>query len=186
MEREKSAPGSRMGSVKIKFKKPDKTATEGARAQNAPQPRSQPSVANRTSGGAGPSGATSSGHGFLDRPDNLNQAVTPKETVPPTPPPAPVPPPAPLPRPMVEANEADFMLEDLQVSLPSNFDSGLSLQTSGMGSGGGFGGQGGALEHVLNLSPTGPGLPRFSERYDLSMDGQSNSMLLDDSWLQNT
>lgn len=82
------------------------------------------------------------------------------------------------------------MLEDLEVSLPSNLDSGLSIQTSGIGSGGDFGGQGGAqelqLEHVLNISPTGPNLPRFSERYDLSMDSQGNSLLLDDSWLQNT
>ncbi|KAG0601225.1 hypothetical protein M758_11G094300 [Ceratodon purpureus] len=181
VEREKSAPGSRMGSVKIKFKKPDKTGTEEAIAQNS-QPQSQPQVENRTSGGAGPSGATNSGRGSLNKPENSNQAVEPKTKVTPTP----APPPAPLPRPMVEANEADFMLEDLEVSLPSNFDSGLSIQTSGMGSGGGFGGQGGALEHVLNLSPTGPGLPRFSERYDLGIDGQNNSLLLDDSWLQNT
>lgn len=173
VERERSAPGSRMGSVKIKFKKPEKPGTEDTR------PQSQPPVENRTSG---PSGATSSGRGSHDKPENPNQAVEPKAKVAPTP----APPPAPLPRPMVEANEADFMLEDLEVSLPSNFDSGLSIQTSGMGSGGDFGGQGGALEHVLNLSPTGPGLPRFSERYDLSMDGQSNSLLLDDSWLRNT
>ena len=181
VEREKSAPVSRMGSVKIKFKKPEKTGTEEARAQNT-QPQSQPMVENRTSGGAGPSGATSSERGSLDKHHNSIQTVEPKEKVAPTP----ALPPAPLPRPMVEANEADFMLEDLEVSLPSNFDSGLSIQTSGMGSGGGFGGQGGALEHVLNLSPTGPGLPRFSERYDLTIDGQSNSLLLDDSWLQNT
>jgi hypothetical protein len=170
VERERSAPGSRMGSVKIKFKKPEKPGTEDTRP-----------VENRTSG---PSGATSSGRGSHDKPENPNQAlVEPKAKVAPTP----APPPAPLPRPMVEANEADFMLEDLEVSLPSNFDSGLSIQTSGMGSGGDFGGQGGALEHVLNLSPTGPGLPRFSERYDhLSIDGQSNSLLLDDSWLRNT
>lgn len=32
----------------------------------------------------------------------------------------------PLPRAMFEANEADFMLEDLEVSLPSNLDMGLS------------------------------------------------------------
>lgn len=163
VEREKSTPGSRAGSVKIKFKKPDSE-------------EAQPQVENRMTGVAGPSGASSSG---LGKPEISNPAVVPKA-------PTPAPPPAPLPRPMVEANEADFMLEDLEVSLPSNLDSGLSIQTSGIGSGGQGGGQELQLEHVLNLSPTGPDLPRFSERYDLSMDGQGNSLLLDDSWLQNT
>lgn len=133
-------PGSRAGSVKIKFKIPTRANAEPAQAPVA----ATPVVA----------------------------------AAPPPPPPRARTPPRPLPRPMVEANEADFMLEDLEVSLPSNLDTGLSIQTSGMGSGGEGGSRELQLEHVLNLSPT--------ERYDLSMDGQSNSLLLDDSWLQNT
>ncbi|XP_024394409.1 SWR1 complex subunit 2 isoform X3 [Physcomitrium patens] len=187
VEREKFAPGTRTGAVKIKYKKPDKPVE--TKFQNSPKPQSQPSVENRASGGAGPSGATSSGLGTLDKPENSNKVGEFEDKLDHTSTPAPAP--APLPTPMVEANEADFMLEDLGVSLPSNFDSGLSVETSGMGSGGGVAGQGGGqelqLDHeLLNLSPTGPGLPRFSERYDLSIDGQSNNLLLDDSWLQDT
>jgi hypothetical protein len=94
---------------------------------------------------------------------------------------------------MLEANEADFMLDDLEVSLPSNLETGLSIQTSGaLGQSGEMTGQDGQqglhLEHeMLDLSPTGRGLQRFSEGYDLSIDGTSNSLLsLDVSWLHNT
>ncbi|KAJ7530096.1 hypothetical protein O6H91_15G078800 [Diphasiastrum complanatum] len=40
----------------------------------------------------------------------------------------------PVPNSNIETNEADFLLEDLEVSLPSNLDSGLSLPSSGLSS----------------------------------------------------
>lgn len=103
----------------------------------------------------------------------------------------------PLPKPMVEANEADFILEDLEVSLPSNLESTLSLPmstiTSSIVQAGDLSGENGVrglhLEHgILDLSSEDQGLPRFSEGYDMSLDVPSHSSLLslDVSWLQNT
>jgi hypothetical protein len=103
----------------------------------------------------------------------------------------------PLPKPMVEANEADFILEDLEVSLPSNLESTLSLPmstiTSSIVQAGDLSGENGVrglhLEHgILDMSSEEQDLPRFSEGYDMSLDVPSHSSLLslDVSWLQNT
>lgn len=191
VERQKPGPGGRPG-LKITFKRPVRPVSQEATPSNPSEPKIlSAEVDKRTTSHATPSSRPPSSsqtpQGSLSLPagPTSKQPSGIKNT--------PVPMPAPLPRPMVEANEADFMLEDLGVSLPSNLESGLTLPTSGIPSSmvqaGELTGQGGPhdlhLEHeMLDLSPSGP---RFSEGYDLTIDGHSSSILsLDVSWLQNT
>lgn len=191
VEREKPEAGGRVGVMKIRFKKTVPSNTEGDKNVDSSRPQFQlPEVAGRSSDGAGPSATGGSpAPGRSGRQDDSTAKIgAEKESKQ-----NPVRTPPPIPRAMLEANEADFMLDDLEVSLPSNLETGLSIQTSGaLGQSGEMTGQDGQqglhLEHeMLDLSPTGRGLQRFSEGYDLSIDGTSNSLLsLDVSWLHNT
>lgn len=194
VEREKPKAGGRVGVMKIRFKKTVLSNPEGDKNVDSSRPQLQQlqrtEVAVRSSDGAGPSatGGTLGPERFVRLNDATAKVGAEKESKP-----KPVWTPPPIPRAMLEANEADFMLDDLEVSLPSNLETGLSIQTSGtLGQSGEMIGQDGQrglhLEHeMLDLSPTGRGLQRFSEGYDLSIDGTSNSLLsLDVSWLHNT